>query len=99
MALLGHRSHLVSLEICSHSPSTGVGKGLQSLCLSFSSGAIQSPVHKYQHHSRLGIKTKEEGAWVVQLDKCRTPDLCSGLNLRGVSSRPTLVSTLGVEPT
>ena len=39
------------------------------------------------------------GAWVALLLKLPTLDLSSGLDFREVSSRPSLGSTLGVDPT
>ena len=39
------------------------------------------------------------GTWMGQLAKHLTLDLSSGLDLRVMSSSPTLGSTLGIEPT
>ena len=44
-------------------------------------------------------KKRDMGVWVAQLVKHLTLDLSSGLDLRVVSSSPSLGSTLGMEPT
>ena len=44
------------------------------------------------------FKIEDRGAWVALLVKCWTLDLSSGLDLRVMSSSPTLGSMLGVEP-
>ena len=44
-------------------------------------------------------KFNVRGTWVAQLVKCLTFDLSPGLDLRVVSSSPTLGSALGMELT
>ena len=49
--------------------------------------------------TNFNLKVKIQGTWVAQSVKHLTLDLSSGLDLRVLSSSPTLGSMLGVEPT
>ena len=48
---------------------------------------------------KVEVKSQCRGTWGPESVKHPTLDLCSGLDLRVVSSSPALGSTLGVEPT
>ena len=50
-------------------------------------------------HAILLLLKCERGTWVAQFVKRSTLDLCSGLDLRAVSSSPTLGPTLCVRST